>query len=99
MTVLYSESKALAEVEKRLRAWRRGNPGPVSGPSPTKTYEKAIERFTADTGVEIEYGHFVDALFSYGIAADQVGDNWWLRIAGKNRDHLQVVDTPTRING
>ena len=89
MTVFYSERKELAEVGKRLLAWLKTSPGPVSGPSPTKTYEKAIERFTADTGVEIEYGHFVDALFSYGIAADPVGALWWLRIPGADRSHLQ----------
>ena len=95
----YSERKALAEVGRKLRDWLRGNPGPISGPSPTKVYELAVERFKEATGVDCERGFMVDALFSYGIQADQVGDIWWLRIPGRNRDHLQIVDTPTRING
>lgn len=93
----YSERKAMAEVGRKLQAWLRGNPGPLSGPSPKRVYELAVERFSEATGVDCEYGQMVDHLFSVGIQADQVGDTWWLRLPGKNRDHLQIVNTPTRI--
>ena len=95
----YSKRKAMAEVGRKLQVWLRGNPGPLSGPSPKRVYELAVERFKEATGVDCEYGHMVDHLFAVGIQADQVGDNWWLRIPGKNKAHLQIVDTPTRISG
>lgn len=95
----YSERKAMAELGKRVRDWLRSSPGPLSAACPKAVYELAVERFTEAVGVECEYGFMVDSLFSYGIQADQVGMQWYLRIPGKNRDHLQVKDTPTRIAG
>ena len=93
----YSEQVAMAEVGRKLQTWLRGNPGPISGRSPTHVYEVAVKRFSEATGVDCECGQMVDHLFSVGIQADQVGDNWWLRIPGKNRYHLQIVNTPNRI--
>ena len=95
----YSEEVEQAKVGRKLQAWLRGNPGPLSGPSPKKVYELAVERFKKATGVDCEYGQMVDHLFSVGIQADQVGATWWLRIPGVNRKHLQIVNTPTRISG
>lgn len=95
----YSEQVAMAEVGRKLQSWLRGNPGPISGPSPKKVYELAVERFKEATGVDCEYGQMVDHLFGVGIQADQVGANWYLRISGRDRRHSQIVDTPTRISG
>lgn len=95
----YSERKAMAELGKRVRDWLRSSPGPLSAHSPKAVYELAVERFKEAVGVECEYGQMVDHLFSVGIQADQVGANWWLRIPGVNRKHLQIVDTRTRISG
>lgn len=93
----YSEQKAMAELGKHVRDWLRSSPGPLSAACPKAVYELAVERFREATGCNCEYGFMVDSLFSYGIQADQVGAIWWLRIPGKNRDHLQVVDSPIRI--
>lgn len=85
----YSEQVAKAKVGRKLQDWLRGNPGPISGPSPTKVYELAVERFKEATGVDCEYGHMVDHLFGVGIQADQVGGRFWLRISGPERDFVQ----------
>ena len=82
-----------------IEAWLRSMPGPMSSDSPQNVLRKAHERYSQSCPEPVEYGEFVDHLWGRGVVPEQTGALFYLKLPGKNRDHLQIVNTPTRIDG
>ena len=83
-----------------IEAFLRTNPGPMfSDVSPQQVFKDAHRLYAATCSEPVEYGEFVDHLWGRGLTVEVVGTRYWLKLPGKNRKHLQIVDTPTRISG
>ena len=83
-----------------VEAFLRTNPGPMySEVSPQRVFQDAHALYAATCPEPVEYGEFVDHLFGRGLKVEQVGNRYWLKLPGRNKFHLQIVDTPTRISG
>lgn len=83
------------ESKGTIEAFLRTNPGPISSTvSPQRVLEDAHKIYVATCAEPVEIGPFIDHLWARGIQPDKVGDLWWLRIPGRNRDRLATCLTP-----
>ena len=90
----------VAEAKGTVEAWLRQLPGPMfSEVSPQRVFQDAHKIYAATCSEPVGYGEFVDHLWGRGLVVEQVGGRYWLRLPGRNKSHLQIVNTPTRIAG
>lgn len=81
-----------------IEAFLRTNPGPMfSDVSPQRVFQDAHKLYSETCAEPVEYGEFVDHLWGRGLTVESVGNRYWLKLPGRNKSHLQIVDTPTRI--
>ena len=89
-----------AAAKGSIESWLRTNPGPMySEVSPQQVFKDAHQLYCATCSDPEALGPFTDHLWARGLTLEVVGNRYWLRLPGKNKAHLQAVDTPTRING
>ena len=83
-----------------VEAFLRTNPGPLySDVSPQQVFKDAYALYVATCAEPVELGTFTDILWGRGLTLQVAGTRYWLKLPGVNKSHLQIVNTPTRING
>ena len=84
------------EASGTIEAFLRTNPGSLySEVSPQDAFRIAHDMYLQTvSGEPVSLGDFIDSLWGRGLTVEQVGARWWLKLPGKNRDHLQAVDRP-----
>lgn len=83
-----------------IESWLRTNPGPMySEVSPQQVFKDAHQLYVATCSEPVELGTFTDHLWARGLTLEVVGTRYWLKLPGRNKAHLQSVDSPTRIAG
>ena len=88
------------EAAGTIESWLRQLPGPMySDVSPSQLFKDAHQLYAATCSAPVELGEFTDHLWRRGLTLEVVGNRYWLKLPGKNRKHLQIVDSPTRIAG
>lgn len=89
-----------AAAKGSVESWLRSNPGPMfSEVSPQQVFKDAYALYAATCSEPVPLGDFIDALWGRGLTVESVGHRYWLKLPGRNKSHLQIVNTPTRIVG
>ena len=88
------------EASGTIEAFLRTNPGPMySEVSPQRVFQDAHKLYAATCAEPVELGFFIDHLWGRGLTVEVVGNRYWLKLPGRNKSHLQIVNTPNRISG
>ena len=86
------------EAAGNVEAFLRTNPGPMSSTvGPQQVFKDAHKLYAATCSEPVDLGEFTDHLWARGLTLEVVGNRYWLKLPGKNKAHLQIVDSPTRI--
>lgn len=83
-----------------VESWLASMPGPIySEVSPQRVFQDAHKLYSESCAEPVELGAFIDQLWGRGLTVEAVGGRYWLKLPGRNKAHLQIVNTPTRISG